>query len=50
VMIAASERTLTERIMHRNAAQRHSPIFFLFVPYDCPCRIGMFLSSSNNHK
>lgn len=47
-MIAASERTLPERLVHRNAAKRHSPIFFLVLSYDCPCRIGLFLSSGNN--
>jgi hypothetical protein len=39
-----------ERFIYGNAARRHSPIFFPFVPYDCPCRIAMFLSFSNNRK
>jgi hypothetical protein len=49
-MIAASERMLTERFVHRNAAKRNSLIFFLFLPYDCPCCIGMFLASGNNRR
>jgi hypothetical protein len=49
-MVAASERTLPERFVHRNAAKRHSLIFFLFVLYDCPCRIGVLLTFSNNRK
>jgi hypothetical protein len=49
-MIAAIERMLPGRFVHRNAAKRHSLISFLFLPYDCPCRIGMFLSSGNNRR
>jgi hypothetical protein len=47
-MIAASERTLPERFVQRNAAKRDSLNFLLSVSYDRPCRIGMFLSLSNN--
>ena len=50
VMIAANEHTLRERFVHRNAAKRHSLIFFLFVSYDRPCRIGMFLGPGNNRR
>jgi len=50
VMIAASERTLPGRFMRLNAPKTRSPIFVLFVSYEWPCRIGMFLSFSKNRK
>jgi hypothetical protein len=49
-MIAEIEHMLPERFVHINAAKRRSLILFLFLRYDCPRRIGMFLSSGNNRR